>query len=212
MKKGKADLEDLAILPTQQPQSPKASHPTSTSAPTPPTGRDEDIPASRGTLRSSSRGGRRTLQSPASVASSCQAASMCSRSCRHDGSGRRNSRKKELSATGSECQAGRWALGQPRPIPCGSRGLLLALENGHTEPLASQAGLCRTPVPSPEPGTQGSGDWTCRASFLSLISRSLSPSLWRCNMTQITWCSNLWLKVQCGGRPVWEIHDPLTTK
>lgn len=92
--KGKADLEDLAILPTQQHQSPKASHPTSTSAPTPPTGGDEDIPAARETLRSSSRGGRSTLQSPASVASSCQATSMCSRSCRRDGNGRRNRRTK----------------------------------------------------------------------------------------------------------------------
>ncbi|CAN0571527.1 unnamed protein product, partial [Rangifer tarandus platyrhynchus] len=34
--------------------------------PTPPTGGDEDIPAARETLRSSSRGGRSTLQSPAS--------------------------------------------------------------------------------------------------------------------------------------------------
>ena len=92
--KGKADLENLAILPTQQPQSPKASHPTSTSAPTPPTGRDEDIPAARETLRSSSRGGRRTLQSSASVARSCQAASMCPCSCRRDGNGRRNRRTK----------------------------------------------------------------------------------------------------------------------
>ena len=206
--KGKADLEDLAILPTQQHQFPKASHPTASSAPTPPTGGDEDIPAARETLRSSSRGGEvhhraQHLWQAAAKQPPCAPAAVGVMAAEEGTEGR-----KELSATGSECQAGRWALGQPRLIHWGSWELLLALENGHMEPLASQARLWRTPIPSPEPGAQRSGDCTCRASFLSLISRFLSPSLWRCNMTYITWCSNLWLKAQCGGRPVWEIHEP----
>lgn len=94
VKKGKDDLEDPAILPVQQHQSPKASHRTGTSKHTPPTGRNEDIQAARETLRSSSRGGKSTLQSPASVSSSCQATSMCSCSCRCDSNGRRNRRTK----------------------------------------------------------------------------------------------------------------------
>ena len=92
--KGKADLEDLAILPTQQHQFPKASHPTASSAPTPPTGGDEDITAGQRNTPKQQQRGRSTSQSPASVASSCQATSMCSCSCRRDGSGRRNRRTK----------------------------------------------------------------------------------------------------------------------
>lgn len=112
--RGKDDLEDPAILQAQQHQSPKVSHPTHTLEHTPPTGRSEDVQAARETLGAAE--GESALQSPASVSGSCQASSMCSRSCRVIARKDETEGHKERSAAGSECQVGRWALGPSRPI------------------------------------------------------------------------------------------------
>lgn len=138
MRKGQEDPKNRAIPPAQQPV-PEVSHSASTSEHTPPLGSGEDIQAAREALRSSSRGGKSTLQGPASVRRSCQASAMCSCSCWHGRDGRRTEGRKNVQhQTLSSRQVG--GLQATEAGPGGApREMLLPGKDCHAELLGSQA-------------------------------------------------------------------------
>lgn len=147
--KGKADLGDFSHIANSAAPIPRL-HPLYLSA-HPSHRQRQRHPGIQRNGSEAAAEGRRTLQSPASVKRCkrppCAPAAVGMMAAEEGTAGRKNFQQQ------AQCQAGRWALGQQAILRLPG-GCCLPWRKRPHGPLASQAGLCRTPVPSPEPGTQ----------------------------------------------------------